>query len=98
MINVDFLQETIHTFKFDADQIKEILIEALRITGNDIPDCPDVEVDEQPDFDVKLTFTQEDLDDYLKDKAEAMEPEPEEETHWVTGEDEETVDFPAEAK
>jgi hypothetical protein len=28
-----------------------------------------------------------------------MEPEPEEETHWVTtGEDEETVDFPAEAK
>ncbi len=76
MINVDFESEVKHTFTFDADQLKDILIEALRITGVDIPDCPDIEVDESPDFEVKMSFTQDDLESYQIDKAEAAaEPE-----------------------
>jgi len=90
MINVDFEKEVIHTIKFDADQIKEILIQALRITGVDVPDCPDVEVDELPDFEVIMRFSQEDLDEYLKEQAELSE-EPVVEAigaHWVSDDEE----------
>ena len=83
MINVDFEKTVEHIIKFDEIQIKDILIEALRITGHDVPDLAEIECEEASTFEVFLTFTQEELEEYLEEKAELAEP-PEEEGHWST--------------
>ena len=72
MINVDFDKSVTHTFTFDEDQIRDILIEALRINGLDIPDDPSITAggdssETFSNFNVTLIFTQEELDDYKKD-------------------------------
>jgi len=71
MINVDFDKSVTHTFTFDEDQIRDILIEALRINGLDIPDNPSITAGDTSEtfnnFNVTLIFTQEELDDYKKD-------------------------------
>ena len=48
MITAEFTKEYI--FKFDQDQIKDILIEAIRINGHDIPDNAEITIMDDGDY------------------------------------------------
>lgn len=85
MIKVDCKKEI--KFTFSANQLKKILVDALRIDGNTIPeeDQCDFEIyeGEYNDKDFVLTFSQDSLDSYIKELEDLQK----EEEAWETTEE-----------
>ena len=89
MIDIQYNKE--FTFRFSEDQLKNLLIESLRIDGEQIPEAYECTLVLDSDRDeISFSFTQEDLDTYLKDLADREKESDETDDAWSSDTEKET--------